>query len=280
MAENDIETDENKPIENNDEVISKLRELEHKIDSIKKEKLVDSEDQLFFGVIISLFILFVTLSMGDFTSFLQNTFRLSYNDASTLAQSVRYLGIALFLFSALTRYYAVVGNQTASKKYRYYSLEGFVFSLASILVIISVNLITVLASLTQLVAVEITVLLMTLMLLLLNILEIKILNLYASRTFIAKKYAFPFSSFIWLSFIFGICIANAFQLLALLFGVSAEVLQEMYNSSWGIPAIIFGTFYVIRWFKLKPEKDSGYYKLQRSIRMLISKLKDFLRKSK
>ncbi len=276
MAENGTKKEENKPVENNDEVISKLRELDHKIESIKKEKLVDSEDQLFFGVIISLFILFVTLSIGDFTPFLQSMFPLSYNDAFTLAQTVRYMGIALFLFSAFTRYYAVVGNQTTSKKYRYYSLEGFVFSFASILIIISLNLITVLNSLPHLYAIVITLFVIILMLLFLNRLEIRILNLYSSRTFISKKYTFPFSSITCMSIIVGICVSDIIQISVLLIGINVEVLQNFYNSMWFIPALFFWAFNFFKWYGLKPEKDSGYYKVQRSIRMLINKLKEII----
>jgi hypothetical protein len=63
-------------------------------------------------------------------------------------------------------------------------------------------------------------------------------------------------------------VADAIQLLAILLGISGEILQEIYNT-WIIVAVLLGTFYVIRWFGLKPTKDSDYYKFQKYLRNLI-----------
>jgi hypothetical protein len=112
------------------------------------------------------------------------------------------------------------------------------------------------------------------MMLLVNILEKRILDFYASKTLTAKKYTFPFSSFIWLSYIFGNTFALLVILLAIDFGVNnAAVLQQMVNTIWGLAAMVFGLIYIIRWFGIKPTEDSDYYKLKRSIQALRSRLK-------
>ena len=237
-----------------EELLDKLRELENKIDSIKKNSLIDNEDQLFFGVIISLLILFITLPIGDLVLYLQSSFTLNYNDALNVAQTIRYLGIGAFLFSAFTRYYAVVGNQSNSRKYRYASLEGLMFAIAFILIVTLANLTLALSSLPRSIAVTISIISILSVLLLLNIVERKILDIYVSRALITKNDKIPLITSASIIFMSAIIVANVIQSLAMAFGASYGVLNIIFIITCAISAILFGLIYIYRWLpRVKPK---------------------------
>ena len=105
----DNKLDEKKKI---NEILEKVKGLEaeikgQKTDSIN-ESLRSNEDQLFFGVIITLLVFFVTLPINDVSSFLQSIFNVKQDIAVSNAGYIKYTGIVAFLVSTLLRYCAVV----------------------------------------------------------------------------------------------------------------------------------------------------------------------------
>jgi hypothetical protein len=238
------------PQEKNDlsekeEILKKLEELEHKIDLLNKDKLVDAEDQLFFGVVISFFIFFITLPVNDFSTFLQNSFNATTENADYIAQTVTYFGIVLFLFSALTRYYAIVGNQHHSKKCRYLSIEGLMFTLNSTIVLVFVNATFAFPSLPRPIGIVVTVASLTLTMALMNILEKRVLSFYQSRDFITKKLVFPFSSSIFLSIFLAISCVNLGQIGGIVLGVSPQLLDELFAPLTLILSMVLWVAYFI-----------------------------------
>lgn len=125
-----------------DETNKKLRNLEQQLNRVKDEVLTSSEDQLFFGVLISLLILFITLPINDVVSFLQSALTISQDTAIREAESVKYFGIASFLISSLLRYSAVVSEHDVSKRLRYLSFEAFWLGLNVIFLLVIINIIT------------------------------------------------------------------------------------------------------------------------------------------
>lgn len=200
-----------------DEILEKLKDIESKIDNQKKESFASGEDQLFFGVIISLLILFVTLPINDMASFLQSVFSVSQEIASTNAGYLKYLGIALFLVSSLARYCTVTSNQSLSKKLRFVSFEALWLGLNIIIFTITVNLVTTLSLQIGLLGLSVTFLVLTLIFVGMLQLERYILKVYAKKELVLKEY-FPFASVLLLSIMLGICVALIAEVIALASG--------------------------------------------------------------
>ena len=200
-----------------DEILERLKQIEDKIDSQKQESLASDEDQLFFGVIISLLVLFVTLPINDLTSFLQSVFSVDQSIASTNAGYIKYLGIIFLLASTLTRYCAVVSDPDASKKFRYASFEALWLALDIIILNIIINLITTLSLQIGLSGLSVTFLILTSIFIGMRVLEEYILKVYARKGLIMEK-PFPFASLLFLSIMIGISIALLVEIAALILG--------------------------------------------------------------
>jgi len=200
-----------------DEIIEKLKDIENKIDRQKKESFASGEDQLFFGVIISLLVLFVTLPINDMALFLQSVFNVKQDIALTNAGYIKYLGIVFFLVSSLTRYCAVVSDHNVSKKFRYASFEALWLGLNIIILNITINLITTLSLQIGLSGLSITFLILTVIFVGMHLLERYILKIYAQKGLILKEY-FPFASVVFLAIMFGISVALLVEVGALALG--------------------------------------------------------------
>jgi hypothetical protein len=206
-----------------DEMLEKIKELENKIDSQKTESLRSNEDQLFFGVIISLLVLFVTLPITDISSFLESVFKVNQDIALTDAGYIKYVGIIAFLVSTLTRYCAVVSELDVSKKFRYASFEALWLGLNIIILTITINLFTTLSPQFGLLGLTITFLILTLIFLGMLLLEGYILKIYVSKELILKKHSFPYASLVLLSTVLGIEIAYVVEIFAMIFGVPFSI---------------------------------------------------------
>jgi len=192
-----------------EKVFEKLRDLESKLEIQKKESLIGNEDQLFFGVIISFLILFITLPTNDLAKFLQSVFGVQESFAQTNAGNIRYFGIIIFLVSVLTRYGAVVSNDHRSKILRYLSFEALWFALNVTILLTAINLFTALSSKIGVEGLTVTFSILTFTFTGMLILEISILKLYTRKEFILKAYSFPSVSVMMLLIVFSLSIALA-----------------------------------------------------------------------
>ena len=200
-----------------DEILEKLKDIENKIDCQKKETFASGEDQLFFGVIISLLVLFVTLPISDMTSFLQSVFAVNQGVALTNAGYLKYLGIVFFLVSSLTRYCAVISNQNLSRKLRFVSFEALWLGLNIVIFTVTINLVTTLSLQIGLLGLSVTFFVLTLIFVGMFLLERYILKVYAKKELVLKEY-FPFASVVLLSIMLGICVALIAEVIALASG--------------------------------------------------------------
>jgi len=200
-----------------EEILEKLRRIEDTINRQKKESLASNEDQLFFGVIISLLILFVTLPTNDLASFLQSVFSIDPSIALTNAGSIKYFGIMLFLASALTRYCAVISNPDVARKLRYASFEALWLGLGIIILTTTINLITNLSLQIGPSGLSVTFLILTLIFIGMLWVERYILKVYARKGLIIEKYS-PLASIMLLTVMVATCIALLVEIAALVLG--------------------------------------------------------------
>jgi hypothetical protein len=207
-----------------DETNKKLKNLEQQLNRIEKEFLITSEDQLFFGVLISLLILFITLPINDVVSFLQSTLRIGPDAATRDAEVIKYFGIALFLVSSLLRYYAVVSEGDTSKRVRYVSFEAFWLGLNLILLMVIINIITPLASQFGLGGIAATFWILIPTFIGMSSLERRVLRLYAKKQRILKKDSFLYASRVPLLVVSALGIGVVFEILWILLGFTFSVI--------------------------------------------------------
>jgi hypothetical protein len=212
----------------NERVLEKLKDLEGKLEIQKKEALIGNEDQLFFGVIISFFILFVTLPTNDLAKFLQSVFGIQESFAQTSAANIRYWGIIIFLVSGLTRYAAVISNESRSKILRYISFEAFWFALNVTILLTAINLFTVLSSKIGVEGLTITFWILTVAFIAMLILEISILKLYSRKEFVPKAHSFPYVSEMMLLVIFSLSLALVVDISAAALGFGLLPTNEFF----------------------------------------------------
>jgi hypothetical protein len=96
-----------------------------------KEKVIDAEDQLFFGLVLTLAFFIITLPIGDITTYFQSFIK--GTEAYNFAQQIKNGSIILLLGSALLRYYAIMKPSKTARMFSFLALwvtlDYFLFGL-------------------------------------------------------------------------------------------------------------------------------------------------------
>jgi len=217
-------------------LIEKIKELESKIVRLEKESRTGLEDQLFFGVIISLVVFIITLPLTEVTSFFHNFTGFSLDLASSTAESVRYSGLLCLILASATRYYGAVSDPRTSKRFRLHSLlfliMGWDFFLFIFVVNASLNVAWSLGPMSLPVASIILFFTYFLMI----FFERKAQNFYASRELIFKKDVDPIVSKSFLALTMGFYIAFVVEYFAILRGMQFSA--ERFMSVWIVSFIL------------------------------------------
>jgi len=100
--------------ENLREIQKKLKSIEKRVKNIEKGSLSDTEHQLFFGVIISLVILFLTIDPKQIADFFTNVGFVEA-DAMEIATLIKTWGAILTFSSAIIRYYSALVKDDIKK---------------------------------------------------------------------------------------------------------------------------------------------------------------------
>ena len=122
--------------ESEQKILQKIEELKQKIEELETKSVLSIDDQLFFGVVFSLIILFATLPITELSSLIGYMSGLSIDQASIFAEKIRIVGFSSMLISCLTRYYASISEGETSKRSRFYSLLFFIAGLETLLFIL------------------------------------------------------------------------------------------------------------------------------------------------
>lgn len=176
-------------------MLKKLENLEDKLDKVEKESKLSGEDQLFFGLIIALVILFLTLPTEDISNLFSS---LNSVAAEYSATAVKYMGLAFFVGASVTRYYAALKESPISEKFRYFSLEALIGGFDSIITVFILNAIglaipfasaQIFSPVESATFVSVLVFaLLTAVLVLMSIFEGRILKLYKANNIISNDY--------------------------------------------------------------------------------------------
>jgi len=180
----------------------KLDRIEHKVNQIERDMKASSDDQLFFGLVLSLAVLLFTTPFSYVQQFFQDFAKFTPESGASLAQTIKQAVVLSLVASTAARYYgAIVGRVRPSKTARALSIkvlflgwDGFLFSF-----VISFFLTFQFFGFMSLFAAAVVALVVFIGM---AYAERKILSFYASRYLIFKKDITPF-------------VSNLFQLLAL-----------------------------------------------------------------
>lgn len=163
------------------------------MEKITKGEKAELEDQLFFGLIISLAFFVITTSITDVSAFFQAVLKVDYTTALNLAQSTKNLLIVCLLSSALLRYYASIkphkGARLGSFLLLWVALDGFLLEFVPLLSFYLEGMPRVIAYVLSYFA------LFLVYFLILSKAETNAIKFYAKRGFVLKKYSKPIVSF-------------------------------------------------------------------------------------
>lgn len=181
--------------EQENELVKRIRKIEKKLAKIEKESKVGLEDQLFFGLVVSLALFVMTLPLAELSSLFQSVFRLDYTIASDLSESIRNISIVCLLSSIFLRYYGAVKPHKGARLWSFLCLlASFDFFLLFFLPKLTYGL----AFEVRAIAFPLSHVALFIMYILMGrFVESKIILFYAKRGFVLKRYAKPIVSFLF-----------------------------------------------------------------------------------
>lgn len=159
-----------------------LSALGQKIEKLDKDSKVTGEDQLFFGLLISLTILFLTLPRNDLITLL-STLNKPY--ANYYANLIQFSGLGFFVISGVARYLAIMSSKIKTgESFRYFSLEFLIIGFDFIPFVFALNLVGLS---NNVLIFSITFTILSLLSGLMVIIEKRVLVFYESRRLIPLK---------------------------------------------------------------------------------------------
>lgn len=231
-----------------DTIAKKLEQLRSETSRLERESRIGSEDQLFFGLIVSLALFVVTLPLTDFASFIQLIGKLDYVTAMNLAQSIKNISIVCLILSAILRYYASIKPNKGAR----------LFSFLLLLMALDVFLVLFFPILSFNLSIEVRTIafplsffaLLVVFLLMGKFVESKVIMFYAERGFLLKRYAKPIVSFLFACISGGLYFAQVIMFLLLSFGMLDELWRTVIFLSSYILFVLVGYLLFIRREKL------------------------------
>jgi len=217
------------------ELIKSVKNLANKITRLEKESRMGLEDQLSFGVIISLVVFILALPLDEITLFFQNL-GLSSGISLQIAGGVRNTGLLCLILATATRYYGAISKQRISKRFRRFSLQFLIaawnFFLIIFVMFSSIDASVVLGTMSLPIAICILVVIFSIMIRA----EKRVLEFYASKEFIFKKDVKPTVSTIFLILIVGYYFAFVGEFIAVIKGMIFS--SERFMAVWLLSSIL------------------------------------------
>jgi len=93
---------------NQESIHERLQEIEKRLAKIERESRIGTDDQLFFGLVLSFLLFFLAVPLPDIASFLVTNFGLSDAGASNVALGLKNVFVLFLLLSVAFRYYAAL----------------------------------------------------------------------------------------------------------------------------------------------------------------------------
>jgi hypothetical protein len=101
--------------EEKDELIKKIDKIEEKLNKIERDSRIGLEDQLFFGLVVSLAFFLVALPFTELQSFFQTVFQFNETTALNISLGIRNIFIVSLLLSVFSRYYGAIKPHKGSR---------------------------------------------------------------------------------------------------------------------------------------------------------------------
>jgi len=219
-----------------DETKELIKKLARKLTKLEKESRMGLEDQLSFGVIVSLVVFLVTLDLAQTTLFFQKFFGLALDTAMRTAEGVRNTGLLCLVAASATRYYGAVSGQRASKKYRLYSLQCLIGAWNFFILLFIINAFSDASFNLGAMSMPIAGIALVVVYFLMIRFEKKALDFYATKEFIFKKDAKPHVSNAFVLFGAAYYFAFVEELIALAIGFNFA--PERFVTVWMLIPIV------------------------------------------
>jgi hypothetical protein len=169
-----------------DEVLTEIKALKKRLKQIEKASRRDVDDQLFFGIVFSFLLLFITIPTSDVVLFLEKLgVPLEYAPQTT--NGIKAIGIGSMLISSLFRYQGALLDKRTSMKKRYHSIASMFFGFYFMLFLIVANTSTQLILSLGGMWISMPLPLLGLIYFVLGFFERKILEFYNSKNLIMEK---------------------------------------------------------------------------------------------
>lgn len=197
-----------------EELLGKLDKIEKKLAKMERDSKVGLEDQLFFGMVLSLLLFLIALPFTEITALFQNVFLFDSITASNSSNFIRNTFVLLLLASIVLRYFGAVSPHKGAR----------LLSILCFLASFNIFLLNFLPNLTLNFSVEIRLIAVPLSYFSLVVIygvmgtyvEPKILSFYADRGFVLKRYAQPIISLLFLSLAVSLYFTIGTQLLLII----------------------------------------------------------------
>jgi hypothetical protein len=194
------------------ELLDRLKRIEKKLTKMDRESKIGLEDQLFFGVIVSLALFFIALPSTELTSLFQNVFLFDPTTALDVATVIRNTSILFLLASIGLRYYGAIKPHKGAR----------LWSILCLLFAFDVFLLNVVPAFTLNISVEMKPIIIPISYVILAIVysimgkfvEASVLSFYAKRGFVLKRYSKPIVSILFVDLSTCIYFALAVQVIS------------------------------------------------------------------
>lgn len=236
-------------LEEENELIKRIKKIEKKLNKIERESKVGLEDQLFFGLVVAIALFVITLPLDELAIFFQIITNLSYADALGLSETIRNISIACLALSCVLRYYGAIKPHKGARLQSFLSLVmGFDFFLFMFIVNIAkgfalkINPFTLPYSLLALAIIYLVTG---------KFVERNIVKFYAEKGFVLKKYTkLPIVSYLFAMLSLALSVAIVTQFVLFIFFNSLITTSQLQL----IFVLLYSVFSLLYLIRLKKER--------------------------
>jgi hypothetical protein len=200
--------------EDDKELLNRIKKIEKKLAKMDRESKIGLEDQLFFGVVVSLALFFIALPFTELTSLFQNVFLFDSTTALNVATGFRNVFVLFLLSSIALRYYGAIKPHKGAR----------LWSILCLLFAFDLFLLSVIPAFGFSVSTEMKPIVIPLSYVVLAIIygvmgkfvEPSIISFYAKRRFVLKRYSKPIVSILFIDLTACIYFVLASQIISFL----------------------------------------------------------------
>ena len=223
----------------NDDLLKKIKSLERRLKKIERDSRIGLEDQLFFGLVVSITLLLISVRSTELATLFEYLWKLPIETALSMAEQIRNFGIVSLVSASILRYYGAVKPHKGA---RLASFECLIGSFNFFLFIFVPRLLSNVLVIFELLSFQLALFGLFLVYLTMGLfVEGKILRFYKEKKLIPKKYTEPFVSLLFSFMVFGTMVALAVGVILILLNVPVPefLLFGAYFFSTGVLLVLY-----------------------------------------